>query len=150
MATSRCGALCNRTEPSALPGCSLFARGPSAEGLDTFESRAFAVCDHQLAHIYVRCPDDVERVRDLVASLPGVARLLRDEERAEVDLNHPRSGELIALAEADAWFAYPFWLDDRLAPDYARTVDIHRKPGYDPCELFFDPTSIVAAGACVF
>jgi hypothetical protein len=57
-----------------------------------------------------------------------------------VELNHPRSGEIVALSEPDAWFAYPFWLDDRQAPDYARTVDIHRKPGYDPCELFFDPT----------
>src|SRR5262249_34832102 len=54
-------------------------------------------------------------------------------------LSHERSGELVALAERDAWFAYPFWLSDRDAPDYARTVDIHRKPGYDPCELFFDP-----------
>ena len=62
-----------------------------------------------------------------------------DEERAAIQLDHSRSGDLIALAEPDAWFAYPFWLDDRAAPDYARTVDIHRKPGYDPCELFFDP-----------
>ena len=66
---------------------------------------------------------------------PGVGR----EERAEVGLWHPRAGEMVALSEPDAWFAYPFWLDDRRAPDYARTVDIHRKPGYDPCELFFDP-----------
>jgi hypothetical protein len=56
-----------------------------------------------------------------------------------VDLRHERAGELVLLAAPDAWFAYPFWLDDRQAPDYARTVDIHRKPGYDPCELFFDP-----------
>jgi hypothetical protein len=68
-----------------------------------------------------------------------VARILTGEERAEIGLNHPRAGELVALAEPDAWFAYPFWLDDTKAPDYARTVDIHRKPGYDPCELFFDP-----------
>jgi hypothetical protein len=65
--------------------------------------------------------------------------VLAGEERADLELAHPRSGELIALSQPDAWFAYPFWLDDRLAPDYARTVDIHRKPGYDPCELFFDP-----------
>src|SRR5262249_8950871 len=61
------------------------------------------------------------------------------EERGEIGLDHPRAGELVAHAKPDAWFAYPFWLDDRCAPDYARTVDIHRKPGYDPCELFFDP-----------
>ncbi|HKI31115.1 MAG TPA: alkaline phosphatase family protein [Gemmataceae bacterium] len=113
--------------------------GPFGEQLDTFESRAFAVCDHQLAHVYVPDEADVPRVRELLAALPGVARVLAGEERAEIDLRHPRSGEIIALSEPDAWFAYPFWLDDRLAPDYARTVDIHRKPGYDPCELFFDP-----------
>jgi hypothetical protein len=113
--------------------------GPFGEILETFESRAFAVCDHQLAHVYVNDPADVPRVRDLIAGLPGVARVLGGEERAELDLNHPRTGELVALSEPDAWFAYPFWLDDRQAPDFARTVDIHRKPGYDPCELFFDP-----------
>ncbi len=75
----------------------------------------------------------------MLADLPGVARVLVGQERGEVGLLHERSGELVLLAAADAWFAYPFWLDDRLAPDYARTVDIHRKPGYDPCELFFDP-----------
>jgi hypothetical protein len=65
--------------------------------------------------------------------------VLEGEERTEIGLAHERSGELIALAERDAWFAYPFWLSDRQAPDYARTVDIHRKPGFDPCELFFEP-----------
>jgi predicted AlkP superfamily pyrophosphatase or phosphodiesterase len=113
--------------------------GPFGEILETFTSRAFAVCDHQLAHIYVNDPADVPRGRDVIAGLPGVARVLGGQERAELDLLHPRSGELVALAEPDAWFAYPFWLDDHQAPDYARTVDIHRKPGYDPCELFFDP-----------
>jgi predicted AlkP superfamily pyrophosphatase or phosphodiesterase len=113
--------------------------GPFGETLETFESRAFAVCDHQLAHVYVRDPADIGRIREVVTGLPGVARVLAGAERAKVGLDHPRSGELVALSEPDAWFAYPFWLDDRQAPDYARTVDIHRKPGYDPCELFFDP-----------
>lgn len=113
--------------------------GPFGDTLDTFESRAFAVCDHQLAHVYVRDAGDVARVRDVLAALPGVARAYAGEERSELQLLHERSGELVAVAERDAWFAYPFWLDDRHAPDYARTVDIHRKPGYDPCELFFDP-----------
>jgi predicted AlkP superfamily pyrophosphatase or phosphodiesterase len=113
--------------------------GPFGEQLDTFESRAFAVCDHQLAHVYVREEADLPRVKGILTALPGVARVLASEERAEVELRHPRSGEIVALSEPDAWFAYPFWLDDRAAPDYARTVDIHRKPGYDPCELFFDP-----------
>jgi predicted AlkP superfamily pyrophosphatase or phosphodiesterase len=113
--------------------------GPFGESLDTFASRAFAVCDHQLAHIYVNDPADLPRVREVIAALPGVARVLAGEERAEFALRHPRAGDLGALAQPDAWFAYPFWLDDGQAPDYARTVDIHRKPGYDPCELFFDP-----------
>jgi predicted AlkP superfamily pyrophosphatase or phosphodiesterase len=113
--------------------------GPFGENLETFTSRAFAVCDHQLAHVYVADPTDVPRVRDVLSGLEGVASVLGGEERARVHLNHERSGELIALAAPDAWFAYPFWLDDRHAPDYARTVDIHRKPGFDPCELFFDP-----------
>ncbi len=113
--------------------------GPFGEVFDPLSSRAFAVCDHQLAHIHVADPADRHRVREQLASEPGVGRVLEGEARAEVGLDHPRSGELVALAEPDAWFAYPFWLDDAQAPDYARTVDIHRKPGYDPCELFFDP-----------
>ena len=113
--------------------------GPFGENLDTFASRAFAVCDHQLAHVYVNHAEDLDRVRDLLAGLHGVSRVVAGQDRAELGLDHPRSGELILLAEPDAWFAYPFWLDDARAPDYARTVDIHRKPGYDPCELFFDP-----------
>ncbi|MDR3636687.1 MAG: alkaline phosphatase family protein [Isosphaeraceae bacterium] len=113
--------------------------GPFGETLDTFGSRAFAVCDHQVAHVYVKAAEDHERVRDLLLRQPGVGRVLRGEERHAVGLDHPRSGELVALSEPDAWFAYPYWLDDRQAPDFARTVDIHRKPGYDPCELFFDP-----------
>jgi len=113
--------------------------GPFGEQPDLFTSRAFAVCDHQLAHVYVSDAADVPRVSDLLTSLRGIARACCGEERAALGLNHERSGELILLSEPTAWFAYPFWLEDRFAPDYARTVDIHRKPGYDPCELFFDP-----------
>jgi len=113
--------------------------GPFGEILDLFESRAFAVCDHQIAHVYVPAADDRARVLEVLKELDGVARVLAGEERQELHLAHERSGELIALARPDSWFAYPFWLDDRQSPDYARTVDIHRKPGYDPCELFLDP-----------
>jgi type I phosphodiesterase/nucleotide pyrophosphatase len=113
--------------------------GPFGEQLDTFNSKAIAVCDHQVAHIYVPAAGDRARVRDLLSALPGVARVLEGDERAEYHLIHPRSGELIVLSAPDAWFAYPFWLDDNFAPDYARTVAIHHKPGYDPCELFVDP-----------
>lgn len=113
--------------------------GPFGEVFDPFTSRAFAVCDHQLAHVYVHDPADVPRVLELLRAVPGVGRLLAGPERAEVGLDHPRAGEIVALSAPNAWFAYPFWLDDAQSPDYARTVDIHRKPGYDPCELFLDP-----------
>jgi predicted AlkP superfamily pyrophosphatase or phosphodiesterase len=113
--------------------------GPFGETLDTFTSPAFAVCDHQVAHVYVADVEYLERVREVIAPEPGVARVLAGSERREVGLDHARAGELVVLSEPDSWFAYPYWLDDRLAPDFARTVDIHRKPGYDPCELFFDP-----------
>lgn len=113
--------------------------GPFGEQLDLYGSRAFAVVDHQLAHVYVRDPQDLPRVRDVLAPVAGVARVAAGEQRADLHLDHDRSGELILLAEPDAWFAYPFWLDDRRAPDYAPAVAIHHKPGFDPCELFFDP-----------
>ena len=113
--------------------------GPFGESLDVFLSRAFAVCDHQLAHVYVKDSADVKRVSDLIAAEPGVGKVYSGDARSELALNHPRSGEIVALSTPDAWFAYPYWLDDRQAPDFARTVDIHRKPGFDPCELFFDP-----------
>jgi predicted AlkP superfamily pyrophosphatase or phosphodiesterase len=113
--------------------------GPFGEQLDLFGSRAVAVCDHQLAHVSVRDQADVGRVKDALAPLSGVDRALVGEERAEIGLDHPRSGEIILLSKPDAWFAYPFWLDDAKAPDYARAVAIHHKPGFDPCELFWDP-----------
>lgn len=114
-------------------------RGPFGEQLDLYASRAFAVCDHQLAHVYVADPDDLPRVRDVLGPLPGIARILSGDERHDIGLRHDRSGELILLSEPNAWFAYPFWLDDAVAPDYARAVAIHAKPGFDPCELFLDP-----------
>ena len=123
--------------------------GPFGETLDTFTSRAFAVCDHQVAHVYVPHGEDVPRTRALIAEQPGVDRVLVGEERAELGLDHPRSGELVVLSQPDSWFAYPYWLDDRQAPDFARTVDIHRKPGYDPCELFFDPRLIWPKGRAI-
>ena len=108
--------------------------------LDPFVSRAFAVADHQVAHLYVREPTDVAPVREAVGRLPGVERLLDVDGQRRVGLDHPRSGELVAVAEPGCWFTYDYWLDEARAPDFARTVDIHRKPGYDPRELFLDPT----------
>jgi predicted AlkP superfamily pyrophosphatase or phosphodiesterase len=109
------------------------------EYLDPWVSRAFAVADHQIAHVYVRDPRDVDATRAALEGLPGIGVLLEGDAKAEAGLGHERSGELIALAERDAWFTYHYWLDDARAPDFARNVEIHRKPGYDPAELFFDP-----------
>ncbi|GLZ11775.1 alkaline phosphatase family protein [Actinomadura sp. NBRC 104425] len=109
------------------------------EYLDPWTSRAFAVADHQIAHVYVRDPSDAPRVRALLDGLDGVDRVLDEAGKAEAGLDHERSGELVAIAEPDAWFAYYYWLDDARAPDFARLVEIHRKPGYDPAELFMDP-----------
>jgi len=109
------------------------------ELLDAGASAAFAVADHQIAHVYVNDASKLAEVERLVRQTPGVARVLDEEGKREFHLDHPRSGELVALAEPDAWFSYYYWLDDRRMPDFARTVDIHRKPGYDPAELFLDP-----------
>lgn len=109
------------------------------ELLDAGASDAFAVADHQLAHIYVNDRTKISAIRDRIARTPGVARVYDESNRAEIHLDHPRSGELIALAEPDAWFTYYYWLDDAKQPDFAPTVDIHRKPGYDPAELFINP-----------
>jgi len=107
--------------------------GPFGETLIPGESEAFAVADHQLAHIYVRRPDRIAEVSKLLESVDGIDHVLRP---VDIELDHDRSGELIALAKPNAWFTYYYWLDDANAPDFAATVDIHRKPGYDPCELF--------------
>jgi predicted AlkP superfamily pyrophosphatase or phosphodiesterase len=115
------------------------------EYLDPWTSRAFAVADHQIAHVYVADPADTEAVRKLCTDLPGVAEVLDDAGKAAQGLDHPRSGELVLLAEPDAWFTYYYWLDDARAPDFARLVEIHRKPGYDPAELLFDPAAPGAA-----
>jgi predicted AlkP superfamily pyrophosphatase or phosphodiesterase len=109
------------------------------ELLEAGASKAFAVADHQVAHIYLNDPSLEKPARDLVARTPGVARVLARSEQAGLGIDHARSGDLIALAEENAWFTYYYWLDDDDAPDFARTVDIHRKPGYDPVELFLDP-----------
>ncbi|WP_181766484.1 nucleotide pyrophosphatase/phosphodiesterase family protein [Streptomyces albidus (ex Kaewkla and Franco 2022)] len=109
------------------------------EYLDPTTSRAFAVVDHQLAHVYVRDPADLPATRDALAGLDGIAELLDERGKKDHHLDHPRSGELVAVAQPDAWFTYYYWLEDSHAPDFAQLVEIHRKPGYDPAELFMDP-----------
>jgi predicted AlkP superfamily pyrophosphatase or phosphodiesterase len=109
------------------------------ELLDPGASKAFAVADHQIAHIYLQHGADARAVRRLLEGVEGIAQVLDEEGKRAMGLDHARSGELVALAAPDRWFSYYWWLDDAKAPDYARTVDIHRKPGYDPMELFLDP-----------
>lgn len=109
------------------------------ETLDKGACRAFALADHQCAHIYVQDESIHGEVRALLEATPGVGDVLDDAGKQRVGINHPRSGEFVVLAEPDAWFTYYYWLDDAMAPDFARTVDIHRKPGFDPVELFLDP-----------
>jgi len=112
---------------------------PAGDVLDTFASSAFAVADHQVAHVYVRSREAQEHAKSVILALPGVEDVLEGETRRAAGLDHPRAGDLIALAEENAWFTYYYWVNDAVAPDFARCVDIHRKPGYDPVELFLDP-----------
>jgi predicted AlkP superfamily pyrophosphatase or phosphodiesterase len=109
------------------------------ETLDCGASRVFAVADHQVAHVYINDATLEGRAREVIDQQPGVSRVLNRAEQAELGINHPRAGDLVVLAREDAWFTYYYWLDDAVAPDFARCVDIHRKPGYDPAELFLDP-----------
>jgi predicted AlkP superfamily pyrophosphatase or phosphodiesterase len=109
------------------------------ETLDAGASQAFAVSDHQIAHVYVKDAARIAEVAALVAGLDGVEAVWDAEAKRAHGLDHPRSGELVAMSRADRWFSYYYWLDEAKAPDFARTVDIHRKPGYDPVELFVDP-----------
>ncbi|MFT7484946.1 MAG: putative AlkP superfamily pyrophosphatase or phosphodiesterase [Candidatus Paceibacteria bacterium] len=112
---------------------------PRGEELDVFASRAFALADHQVAHVYVRDDGDLQTVRELLVGLPGVDKTWAGEERREVQLDHERAGDLVLCAAPGAWFTYYYWTDEGQRPDFAPTVDIHSKPGYDPCELFVDP-----------
>ncbi|MBL6830116.1 MAG: alkaline phosphatase family protein [Pirellulales bacterium] len=110
------------------------------ELLDCGACEAFAVADHQLAHVYVKNPQRIGEVKAILESTPGVAEVLDRDAQAAYGIHHERAGELVTVAAPDRWFTYYYWLDDAKMPDFARSVDIHRKPGYDPVELFVDPT----------
>lgn len=116
--------------------------------LDFYKSRAFAMVDHEVAHVYVRDEKDVPCAKDALSGLSGAGEIIDSEKLPEVGLGHPNSGELVIVAAEGKWFAYPWWKQPREAPDFARHVDIHNKPGFDPCELFFGwPPGSVAADA---
>ncbi|MHC4117418.1 MAG: alkaline phosphatase family protein [Planctomycetota bacterium] len=112
------------------------------ELLDAGASAAFAVADHQVAHVYVKHRQNTNRVLDICRKIPGVEQALDKNAQSKLHINHERSGDIVLVAAKGHWFSYHYWLDDAKAPDFARTVDIHRKPGYDPCELFIDPAII--------
>jgi predicted AlkP superfamily pyrophosphatase or phosphodiesterase len=114
-------------------------RAQNGELLEPGASAAFAVCDQQIAHIYIRERSNIERVRTLLCAVDGVEQVLDRAAMAGLGLGHPRSGELFAIAAPDCWFAYPYWLGDAHMPDFARCVAIHAKPGWDPAELFLAP-----------
>ncbi len=114
------------------------------ELLDAGASKAFAVADHQIAHIYINDKSVEQKVKDLLGTLPGIELILDKEEQKDYHISHERSGDLVVMADKNSWFTYYFWLDDAKAPDYARCVDIHKKPGYDPVEMFM--SSKVRAG----
>ncbi len=109
------------------------------EILDAGASKVFAVADHQVAHIYLNDRSLESQVRQVLENHSGIQSILGPAEKMAAGLDHPRSGDLIAEAKEGAWFTYYYWLDDAKAPDFARCVDMHRKPGYDPVELFLDP-----------
>jgi hypothetical protein len=110
------------------------------EHLDFVASKAWALVDHQFSHVFVRDADatTIKRVLSAFNKQPGIAEVLTGEGLAKYGLDHPRSGDVVLVSEPNSWQAYYWWQKDDHAPAYARTVDIHRKPGYDPVELFFD------------
>jgi hypothetical protein len=113
------------------------------EHLDLVASRAWAMVDHQFSHVFLNGGDVelVERVAQLFRGEPGIAEVLTGPQLSRFGLDHPRSGEVVLISAPASWQAYYWWLTDDRAPAFARTVDIHRKPGYDPVELFFDPAT---------
>ena len=106
------------------------------ELLDAGASKAFAVADHQVAHVYVNDPSVMQQVRNILEQVQGIELVLDRQEQAPYHIDHDRAGDFVVMADEKSWFTYYFWLDDARAPDYARVVDIHKKPGYDPVELF--------------
>ena len=109
------------------------------ELIDFGASKAFAVADHQVAHIYISDETMAHQVRTLLETVEGVDWIWGAEDKAKHGIDHERSGDLVVFSKDWAWFTYYYWMDDQKAPDFARCVDIHRKPGYDPVELFLDP-----------
>jgi len=120
------------------------------ELLDAGASEAFALADHQIAHIYINDKDKLDEVKSLLSAYPEIALVLDEEGKKKHHIDHHRAGDLVVMAKADYWFSYYYWLDDKLAPDFARMVDIHNKPGYDPVEMFTDPKKKFMIGRIIW
>ncbi len=110
------------------------------ELIDFEKTPAWALVDHQFSHVFVSNSDQqlIEQAASALERCEGIERTLDRQAQTKYGIHHPRSGDLVAISSSSSWQAYYWWLDDELAPSFARTVDIHRKPGYDPVELFFD------------
>ncbi|NQY07977.1 MAG: alkaline phosphatase family protein [Flavobacteriales bacterium] len=120
------------------------------ELLDPGASRAFALADHQVSHIYVNDKTKIDEVKQRLEQVPGISKVLDEAGKKEYHIDHERAGELVAIANSKSWFTYYYWLDDSKAPDFARCVDIHNKPGYDPVEMFFDPKQLLIVPKIMF
>ncbi|TGL52212.1 alkaline phosphatase family protein [Leptospira meyeri] len=109
------------------------------ELLDPGASKAFAVADHQISHVYCDDPTVKKQIIEILRKVSGIQLVLNKKDQKKYGIDHERSGDIVVVADSESWFTYYYWLDERKAPDYARLVDIHRKPGFDPCEMFMDP-----------
>jgi predicted AlkP superfamily pyrophosphatase or phosphodiesterase len=111
------------------------------ELLDAGASKAFAVADHQIAHIYINDLNEKAHVKSILEKIEGISIIVDESEKQKYKIDHERTGDFVLMAKANSWFTYYFWNDDKMAPDYARCVDIHNKPGYDPVEMFMNPAN---------
>lgn len=109
------------------------------ELLDCGASKAFAAADHQIAHVYINDMSQKERIKEILSKVDGIGLIMDEEEKQLHHIDHRRAGDLVLMAKANSWFTYYYWFDDKVAPDFARSVDIHNKPGYDPVEMFMNP-----------
>jgi predicted AlkP superfamily pyrophosphatase or phosphodiesterase len=116
------------------------------ELLDCGASKAFSITDHQVCHVYINDKSIEGDVREVLEAMDGVSKVYDKDTRSEVGLDHSRSGDLVAFSDEGSWFSYYHWFDDSKAPDFARCVDVHRKYGYDPVELFLDPSQPLIKG----
>ncbi len=120
------------------------------ELLDGGASKAFVVADHQIGHVYINDESIRDEVKNLLESVDGIAKVLGENEKKEYKIDHERAGDLVLIAEDNSWFTYYYWFDDKRGPDFARSVDIHKKPGFDPVEMFFDQANPLIKGRAAY